>query len=77
MMEPHNYHAYLLRLWRESDHDPWRATLENPHTGERLSFARVGELLAFLCGQLWEATDERPGCNSEGGDSAPGPLASW
>jgi hypothetical protein len=38
-MDQRTYRAYLLRLWRESKHDPWRATLEDPHTGERLGFA--------------------------------------
>ena len=42
------YLAYLLRLWQEDDSTPWRATLENAHTGERHGFASLGRLLAFL-----------------------------
>ncbi len=53
-MTPRNYHAYLLRLWRESEHDPWRATLEDPHTGERLGFANLDRLLAYLNQRLGE-----------------------
>ncbi len=43
-----NYWSYLLRVWRESAQDPWRAMLEDPHTGERLAFADAERLLAFL-----------------------------
>ncbi len=50
-MEEHqqpNYHAFLLRLWREEVQLPWRASLENPHTGEKLHFAKLDRLIAFL-----------------------------
>jgi hypothetical protein len=53
-MEPRNYHAYLIRLWRESDHDPWRVTLEDVHTGERTGFAGLDRLLAHLRQKLRE-----------------------
>ena len=49
------YQAYLLRLWRESATEPWRATLEDPHTGERLGFGGVDGLLSYLIQRL--ATD--------------------
>lgn len=55
-----NYHAYLLRVWRENDAEPWRATLENPHTGERLAFAGADRLLAYLSGQLPPAAPPDP-----------------
>ena len=47
--QPH-YRAYLLRLWRVNHNGlrTWRATLEHPHTGERLSFATLERLFAFL-----------------------------
>jgi hypothetical protein len=57
-METRNYRAYLLRLWRESQHDPWRATLEDPHTGERLGFAGMDRLIAYLRRQTHEADRE-------------------
>ncbi|MCB9418989.1 MAG: hypothetical protein H6667_04255 [Ardenticatenaceae bacterium] len=44
---PH-YQAYLLRLWRETADLPWRATLENPHTGQRHGFADLSHLIAFF-----------------------------
>lgn len=47
-LEAKHYHAYLLRLWRGEDESPWRALLENPHTGEILRFASLADLFAYL-----------------------------
>jgi len=46
---PH-YMAFLLRLWRvdEVDGVQWRASLEEPNTGERRGFADIDRLCAFL-----------------------------
>ena len=48
--ESSRYQAYLLRLWLTGDDDTavWRASLEDPRTGERRGFADVDSLLAFL-----------------------------
>jgi hypothetical protein len=48
--EQPGYLAYLLRLWRVSDDGKpvWRASVENPHTGERHGFASLELLFAFL-----------------------------
>ena len=48
--EASRYQAYLLRLWLTGDDDAavWRASLEDPRTGERRGFADVNSLLAFL-----------------------------
>ncbi|MCA9961132.1 MAG: SgcJ/EcaC family oxidoreductase [Anaerolineales bacterium] len=47
-MAKRDYMAYLLRLWREKSDSPWRALLENPHSGERAAFATLPELVTFL-----------------------------
>ncbi len=52
-----DYHSYLIRLWRaggegEVDPSPWRASLEDPHTGERFGFAGLDELFDFLREQV-------------------------
>jgi hypothetical protein len=47
-----DYQAYLLRVWRETEADSLRATLENPHTGERLGFASAEALLAYLSASI-------------------------
>jgi hypothetical protein len=51
-----HYLSYLLRLWCEGgDKKPatsrktvWRASLQDPHTGQRLGFGGPDELFAFL-----------------------------
>lgn len=43
-----NYKAYLLRLWRDKQESPWRASLENPNSDERIAFATLVELVAFI-----------------------------
>ncbi|MCJ7435804.1 MAG: hypothetical protein MUO77_20170 [Anaerolineales bacterium] len=42
--------SYLLRLWRNTElsDSVWRASLENPMTGERKGFASIDELANFL-----------------------------
>lgn len=42
------YFSYLMRVWCEGGRLEWRASLEDPHTGERLNFASAGELFAYL-----------------------------
>lgn len=48
------YLAYMLRLWpaRGERGFQWRASLENPHTGERVAFANREMMLAFLEEQI-------------------------
>jgi hypothetical protein len=45
---PPSYHSYLLRVWRESEHGAWRASLESVTTGERHGFGSLSMLFAFL-----------------------------
>ena len=48
--KPRRYLSYLLRLWQASSGGElvWRASLEDPHTGERRGFACLAELIACL-----------------------------
>jgi len=59
--------SYLLRLWQVENRDElgWRASLE-ALDGERLAFANVDELCAYL---RWQA-DLPPRSPSERNDSA-------
>lgn len=50
--EQRRYLSYLLRLWQERSPTMWRASLEDPQTGERLGFADVAQLFAFLEAQI-------------------------
>jgi hypothetical protein len=43
-----NYHAYLIRFWRDDDHYPWRVALVLPQTGEQHYFATIEEVFTFL-----------------------------
>ena len=54
--QPH-YHAYLLRLWRDDAAASWRASAQNPHTGQIHHFATVAQLLQFLQEQLTEPSE--------------------
>ena len=47
--EPSRYLAYMLRLWQVETEAgrAWRASLESPHTGERLGFAGLEALVVF------------------------------
>ena len=48
--EVQDYVSYLLRLWREkgSASTWWRASLQDPLSGQRVGFAYLDELVAFL-----------------------------
>jgi len=54
--ERHDYLSYLLRLWRvggdggthREEEAVWRASLESPHSGERIGFASLDALIDFL-----------------------------
>lgn len=56
-----DYRSYLLRLWRETADLPWRATLEDPRTGEQYGFASLARLFAYLEAQtdLQSDSEER------------------
>jgi len=59
MMSPMPYHpstqpyrCYLLRLWQAEADGCWHASLEDPRTGERVGFATLEHLFAFLMEQV-------------------------
>jgi len=59
-----DYLSYLLRLWQESERalegreEPvWRASLTSPATGERVGFANLEELMAYLQERMANAPD--------------------
>ncbi len=45
-----NYKAYLLRLWLAGDGDQpeWRASLEDPGTGEVRGFSDLDQMVSYL-----------------------------
>ena len=58
LKKPHHL-SYLLRLWRtEGLQDfEWRASLEIPETGQRIGFANLEALFAFLRQRTGAASD--------------------
>ncbi len=56
-----NYHAYLLRLWRDGERAPWRASLEAPGHAEIHTFGDLQALIAFLLEQTEQAPPQRTG----------------
>jgi hypothetical protein len=49
-----NYRSYLIRLWRENEAAPWRASLTHVVTGEIRKFATAETLFNTLQGELTE-----------------------
>jgi hypothetical protein len=56
------YLSYMLRLWRAGIEQPaWRASLENPHTGELKSFTDIESVFSFLRQQVGASPDRYGG----------------
>jgi len=55
-----DYQAYLLRLWRAGSGESarWHASLQEAHKGQRMEFASLDDLVAFLKQRMGE---EKPG----------------
>jgi len=50
----------MLRLWQAGNRDGksvWRASLENPHTGERVAFGDAKDSFAFLADLMADSDD--------------------
>jgi hypothetical protein len=50
----------MLRVWlagSSAGQPVWRASLENPHTGERLAFGDAKELITFLADLMADLAD--------------------
>ncbi len=62
------YLAFLLRIWEahQSGQLVWRASLENPHTGQRLGFAGLPELFAYLQAQAGSPAPDVPAPTTDG-----------
>ncbi len=62
------YLSFLLRLWLESGGDAplWRVSLERPQDGERLGFASLEDLVAFVEGETGARPPELQRSDEEG-----------
>jgi len=54
------YKSYLIRLWPacHADQMVWRASLEDPHTGQRVGFSDLDQLIDYLKDQISVAVQE-------------------
>jgi len=59
---PTLYFSYLVRLWLAGDGDQpqWRASLEEPSSGERLGFNSPEELFAYLRQRMRTSSAGKP-----------------
>ncbi len=59
---PRHYFSYLLRLWKtgSGEKSDWRASLEEPNTGEKFTFTSLERLFAFLEDQCIEKEQGNP-----------------
>jgi len=50
MKNKQSYYSFMLRLWQMGRVKPytWRASLEDPHTGQQRGFADLNSLLKHL-----------------------------
>lgn len=64
------YHSYLLRMWPAGNkgQTPWRASLDNSRTGERIGFSSLEELFDFLLRQTAIVTEENTDSGEAGGN---------
>lgn len=55
------YRSFMLRVWRSGAGEGtcWRASLEDPRTGERHGFASLSEAFHYLEAQI-QPTDDEP-----------------
>jgi hypothetical protein len=56
------YLSYMLRLWQAGSRggqQVWRASLEDPHTGERQAFGDVEALVTFLADKTSSPIDAK------------------
>jgi hypothetical protein len=58
-----NYHAYLVRIWRDNEQAPWHASTTQVSTGEVQKFADVQMLWRFLQLQLEAPAPTENDCN--------------
>jgi hypothetical protein len=66
--------SYLVRLWRDSRHSGWRASLQQVRTGETRHFARPEALWAFLEAEMAGADERAPEPASLEATTGPGSL---
>lgn len=52
-----DYQSYLLRVWRDDVHTPWRASLQSTVTERVVQFADLEAMFVFLMAQTSLASE--------------------
>jgi hypothetical protein len=52
LTEPAECHAFLVRLWRDSPQEPWRASAKHVYSRREYHFASPEKLFLFLHQQM-------------------------
>lgn len=60
-----DYHAYLIRFWRDSAHGPWRAELVSPQSGAARRFATPEQAYAWMREKLETETGRKTETETE------------
>jgi hypothetical protein len=60
MKPSRSYMSYLLRIWRSGENEQavWRASLEDPMTGQRHGFHTLSDLYIFLEGMSLSGNEQ-------------------
>ena len=55
------YYAFLVRIWRSGTglESHWHASLEDTHTSERLGFASLDMLFAYVQERIGNSSDQK------------------
>lgn len=60
-----NYHAFLVRLWRDGEHAPWRASVTHVGTGEAHRFANPHLVWVYIQTQLAATAQDEDAVGAE------------
>jgi hypothetical protein len=68
------YLSYMLRLWQAVSEagGSWRASLEDPRTGQRTGFAELEDLFGYLAKRTRGEQDDDAGRRTEGANPETG-----
>ncbi len=62
--QPDGYHSYLMRLRQTGPGGPWRTSLQCVQSGDKLHFASIEQLYAFLQAQTQPTGEQAPSTSS-------------
>lgn len=55
-----DYYAFMLRIWRDENAEQWRASVEDAHSAEKLTFKNPEQLSEYLTALLKDGDTDEP-----------------